>query len=103
MSGNILMINGSRIMFSVQSLRNSYSLTDLSQSLEWSRGRFTDLTEEHQAVHHWLEESGEKGEVALDDDVDFVFDIRNRKCPVLPCHEKESTWTSTRGTESVVL
>ena len=30
----------------VQSLRNSYSLTDLTQSLEWSRGRFTDLTEE---------------------------------------------------------
>ena len=30
----------------VQTLRNSYSLTDLSQGLEWSRGRFTDLTEE---------------------------------------------------------
>ena len=30
----------------VQSLRNSYSLTDLTQSLEWSRGRFTDLSEE---------------------------------------------------------
>ena len=30
----------------VQTLRNSYSLTDLSQGLEWSRGRFTDLSEE---------------------------------------------------------
>ena len=29
----------------VQSIRASYSLTDLSQSLEWSRGRFTDLGE----------------------------------------------------------
>ena len=29
-------------------MRNSYSLTDLSQSLEWSRGRFTDLTDEDQ-------------------------------------------------------
>ena len=43
----------------VQSLRNSYSLTDLSQSLEWSRGRFTDLTEEQQAVQNWMNNSGD--------------------------------------------
>ena len=39
-------------------LRNSYSLTDLSQSLEWSRGRFTDISEEQQAVHNWVQQSG---------------------------------------------
>ena len=42
----------------MNSLRNSYSLTDLSQSLEWSRGRFTDLTEEQQSVQEWMERSG---------------------------------------------
>jgi len=41
----------------VQSLKNSYSMTDLSQSLEWSKGRFTDLTEEHQSVQQWLDQS----------------------------------------------
>ena len=34
----------------VQSIRASYSLTDLSQSLEWSRGRFTDLGEAENAA-----------------------------------------------------
>merc|ERR1719391_15238 len=32
-------------------------MTDLSQSLEWSKGRFTDLTEEHQSVQQWLDQS----------------------------------------------
>ena len=45
---------------SVQSLRNSYSLTDLSQSLEWSRGRFTDISEESRPGTRmdWAERSG---------------------------------------------
>ena len=47
-----------KIYSPVNSLRNSYSLTDLSQSLEWSRGRFTDLTEEQQSVQEWMERSG---------------------------------------------
>ena len=47
---------------SVQSLRNSYSLTDLSQSLEWSRGRFTDISEESRpgTRMEWPERSGDQ-------------------------------------------
>ena len=46
-------------------------MTDLSQSLEWSKGRFTDLTEEHQSVQQWLDQS-QSGKISPPDLIGLI-------------------------------